>query len=121
MVVRFKNTKIDSVEETETRRLKLLKISSKSDGATISVELPDALCASMSTDQTVDVVIDSKPIPKGDSARLYVEGSVFEKAEENGLQVVGSIGGLRLVLNLNKVTAAQSKTFDSDKFYMTLN
>ena len=109
------------MEETETRRLKLLRVSSKTDGATISVELPDALCASMSANQTVDVVIDSKPIAKGDSAKLYLEGTVFKKTEENGLQIVGSIGGLRLVLNLSKVTAVQSKTFDSDRFYMALN
>lgn len=121
MVVRLKGSRIDSIEETETRRLRLLKMSSRSGGATLSVELPDVLCAAMSADQVVDLVIDSKPISKGDSAKLYVEGTVFKKNEEDGLEIIGSIGGLRLVLNLNKATTAQSKTFDSDKFYMVLN
>ncbi|TFF86906.1 hypothetical protein EU519_00580 [Candidatus Thorarchaeota archaeon] len=117
----MKGTKIDAIEETETRRLKLIKMSSKTGGATLSVELPDVLCATLSEGQSVNLVIDSKPVSKGSSAKLYVEGSVFKKVENDGLQIIGSIGGLRLVLNLNKATSAKSKTFDSDKFYMVVS
>ena len=43
MVIRLTNAVIDSVEETETRRLKLLKVSSKGNGAILSLELPPVL------------------------------------------------------------------------------
>ena len=121
MVVRLKDSKIDSIEETETRRLKLITLTSKSDGAALTIELPDVLCSGLTAKETVNVVIDSKPISKGSSAKLYVEGTIFKKSDDGSLEIVGSIGGLRLVLNLNKATSAQIKTFDSDKFYLTLS
>lgn len=120
MVVRLKDTIIDSIDDTETRRLKLLSISSKSEGATISLELPEALSATLSVNEIVNVTIDSKPIVKGESAKLYVEGTVFKKSAEEGFQMVGSVGGLRLVLNLAKATASQIGTFGEEKFYMAL-
>jgi hypothetical protein len=118
MVIRLKTAVIDSVEETETRRLKLLKVSSKSDGATLSMELPDALCDALNTNDSITVVIDSKPIVKGDQSKLYVESSVFKKSEKNGLEVIGSVGGLRLVFTLGKTTPSQSSIFNSEKFFL---
>ena len=72
MVIRLKDAVIDSVDDTETRRLKLLKVSSKSEGATFTLELPDALCDALSTNDSISVVIDSKPIPKGEQAKNVV-------------------------------------------------
>ncbi len=120
MVIKFKDTNIDSIEDTETRRLKTLKISSKTEGVTLTLELPEALCGALAVGDKVDVTIDSKPISAGESSKLYVEGNMFKRSGEEKLEVVGSIGGLRLVLNLAKSTPSQSSTFDSEKFYMTL-
>jgi hypothetical protein len=120
MVIRLKNAVIDSVEETETRRLKLLKASSKSEGATFTLELPDALCDTLNTSDSISVIIDSKPIPKGEQAKLYVEGGVFKKNVKDGLEVIGSVGGLRLVLSVGKPTPNQSNTFSSDKFFLAI-
>jgi hypothetical protein len=120
MVIRLKTAVIDSVEETETRRLKLLKVSSKGDGATLTLELPDALCDTLNANDSITVVIDSKPITKGEQAKLYVESSVFKKLEKNGLEVIGSVGGLRLVFTLGKATASQSNIFNSEKFFLAI-
>lgn len=120
MVIRFKDTVIDSIEDTETRRLKLIKISSKNEGALLTLELPDALCGSMSEGDNVSIVIDSKEIVKGHESKLYLEGSIFKKSTKEGLEVTGSIGGLKLVLNLAKATANQESSFDSDKFYLVI-
>jgi hypothetical protein len=120
MVIRFKDAVIDSVGETETRRLKLLKVSSKGDSATLTLELPDALCDSLNSNDLINVIIDSKPIAKGAQAKLYVQGSVFKKMEKDNLEVVGSIGGLRLVLSIAKATPSQSNTFNSDTFFIAI-
>ena len=120
MVIRLKDTVIESVDDTETRRLKLIKMSSKTDGATITLELPEALSGTLSLGETVNVVIDSKEIAKGEDAKLYVEGSLFKKVDSDGLEIIGSIGGLRLVLTMAKVTPTQAKTFDSTKFFMAI-
>lgn len=120
MVIRLKDAVIDSVEETETRRLKLLKVSSKSEGATFTLELPDALCDTLNTNDSISVVIDSKPIPKGEQAKLYVEGGVFKKNVKDDLEVIGSVGGLRLILSIGKPTPSQIGTFSSDKFLLAI-
>ena len=120
MVIRLKTAVIDSVEETETRRLKLLKVSSKSEGATLSLELPDALCDTLNINDSITVVIDSKPITKGEQAKLYVESSVFKKQEKNGLEIIGSVGGLRLVFTIAKATPSQSNIFNSEKFFLAI-
>jgi len=120
MVIRLKNAVIDSVEETETRRLKLLKVSSKSEGATFTLELPEALCDTLNTNDSISVIIDSKPILKGEQAKLYVEGGIFKKSTKDGLEVIGSVGGLRLILSLGKPTPNQSSTFSSDKFFLAI-
>ena len=120
MVIRLKDTVIESIDDTETRRLKLIKMSSKTDGATITLELPEALSGTMSSGETVNIVIDSKEIVKGKDSKLYVEGSIFKKKVNKTLEIIGSIGGLRLVLVLTKTTPSQIKTFDSVKFYMSI-
>jgi pectate lyase len=65
-------------------------------------------------------VIDSKPITKGEQAKLYVEGNVFKKMAKDNLEIVGTVGGLRLVLSVAKATPNQSNTFSSDKFYLAI-
>ena len=120
MVIRLKDAVIDSVEETETAKLKLLKVSSKSDSATLTLELPDALCDTLKSNDSISVVIDSKPITKGAQAKLYAEGSVFKKTAEDDLEIIGSIGGLRLVLSVAKTTPSQNNTFSSDKFFLAI-
>ena len=120
MVIRLKDAVIESVDDTETRRLKLIKMSSKTDGATITLELPEALSGTLGLGETVNVVIDSKEIVKGQDSKLYVEGSIFKKSDSDDLEIIGSIGGLRLVLTLAKATPSQIKTFDSDKFFMAI-
>jgi hypothetical protein len=120
MVIRLKNASIDAIEQTETKRLKLLKFSAKDVGTTLSLELPEALCDSFSARDTVDVIIDSKPIVKGEGARLYAQGNVFKVEMEKDLEVVGTLGGLRFVLKLSKPTAAKKKTFDLGSFYIAL-
>lgn len=120
MVIRLKDAKIDSIEDTETRRLKIIKISSKSEGANLTLELPEALCENMNTDDSVSIIIDSKEIAKGKDSKLYLEGSVFKKNDKEGLEVTGSIGGLRLVVSLAKATTNQASSFDDDKFFLAL-
>ena len=120
MVIRLKDTVIESVDDTETRRLKLIKMSSKTDGATITLELPEALSGTMGLGESVSVVIDSKEIATGGSSKLYVEGTVFKKSDTDNFEIIGSIGGLRLVLTMAKATPTQIKTFDSERFYMAI-
>ncbi|MFX1415292.1 MAG: hypothetical protein ACFFC0_00710 [Promethearchaeota archaeon] len=120
MVVRLKNTIIESIEDTETRKLKVLNMVSKEEGARVVLELPEVLCDTMNPQDEVTIVIDSKPIARGPSAKLYAEGKVFRIKEDAGLEVVGAIGGLRLVLTISKPAASQRKTFDSDKFLLAI-
>ena len=120
MVVKLKGSVIDAIEETEAKKLKLLRISSKTDGATVSLELPDALCDALNVRDTINLVIDSKPILKGEQAKLYAEGTVFKIEEEGDFEMIGTIGGLRLVLKLSKPKPIQRETFDSKRFYLAL-
>ena len=120
MVIRLKDAIIDSIEDTETKKLKLIKISSKINEATLELELPEALCERLDKKDTISIVIDEKPIASGTSAKLYMQGSVFKIDESDGLEVVGTMGGLRLVFALSKATPAKRKTFMSDSFYISL-
>jgi hypothetical protein len=119
MVIRLKSASIDSIDDTETRRLKRVKVISKSDGATLELELPEALCSQISKSNTIDVMIDSKPIPKGEESKLYMEGEIFKQKDNDEFQVVGSIGGLRLMLTLTSATPAKKKTFDTAQIFIT--
>jgi hypothetical protein len=118
MVIRLKGASVDSIDDTETRRLKKIKILSKADGATLEMELPDALCAQIDNSETIDVVIDSKPIPKGEESKLYMEGEIFKQKDDDDFQIVGTIGGLRLVLTLANATPAKKKTFDTSQIFI---
>ena len=120
MVIRLKDVTIESVDDTETRRLRLIKMASKTDGATITLELPEALSGTMSLGETVNVVVDSKEIAAGGSSKLYVEGTIFKISDADNFEIIGSIGGLRLVLTLAKATPTEKKTFDSERFYMAI-
>ena len=95
-------------------------MSSKTAGATVTLELPEALSGTIGLGETVNITIDSKEIVKGEASRLYVEGTIFKKTNSDNLEIIGSIGGLRLVLSLAKTTPTQMKTFESEKFYMAI-
>ncbi|MCF2137275.1 MAG: hypothetical protein K9W43_08555 [Candidatus Thorarchaeota archaeon] len=120
MVIRIKDAVIESISPTETKRLKLVKISSKTEGAELSIELPDALCDMISSKDRISVIIDDKPITKGDTARFYAQGRVFKTNAEKKFQVVGTIGGLRMVLTLAKPTPSQKQTLDGQSYYVAL-
>ncbi|MHA1771159.1 MAG: hypothetical protein ACTSYL_09070 [Candidatus Thorarchaeota archaeon] len=120
MVIRIKDTVIKSISSTETKRLKLVKISSKTEGAELSIELPDALCDMIRSKDHISVIIDDKPIPKGESARFYAQGRIFKIITEKKFQVVGSIGGLRMVLTLEKPTPSQKQTLESQTYHLAL-
>jgi hypothetical protein len=121
MVVRLKGITIDAIEDAESKKLRMLKMSSKTDGVTMTLELPEALCGSMRVKDTFDIIIDAEPIAKGDSAKLYAEGTVFKVNETPQYEVIGTIGGLRLVFSISNPTPSQRKTFESDRFFLTLN
>ncbi|MHA2602322.1 MAG: hypothetical protein AM324_009355 [Candidatus Thorarchaeota archaeon SMTZ1-83] len=120
MVVRLKNATVESIEDTETKRLKVVKLNAKEEGARISLELPEVLCAAMSPRDKVTVIIDTKPITRGESARLYAEGKVFRIRDDDGVEVTSTVGGLRMTLDISSPTAAQRKTFDSDRFLIAI-
>jgi hypothetical protein len=120
MVIRLKNAIVDSIEDTETKRLKVIKMIAKEDGARVSLELPEVLSGTMNPRDEVTVIIDSKPIARGDSAKLYAEGKVFRIRDDKGIEVTGTVGGLRMTLDLSSPTAAQRKTFDQDKFLIAI-
>ncbi|TFG15278.1 hypothetical protein EU537_01245 [Candidatus Thorarchaeota archaeon] len=121
MVVRLKNATIDSLETTETRRLLLMKIVSKSDGAVLELELPEVLCGPFKEKDKIDVRIDAKEITKGDQAKLYVEGTVFKVTNEKNFDVIAAVGGLKFNLSLSDPKPSQKKIFSSDRFYLTLD
>ena len=121
MPVRIKDAVINSIEDTETKKLKILKMASKAEGASLTIELPDALCDPFSVKDLVAIVISSEDIPRGEKAKLYAEGTVFKMNETEGLEVVGTLGGLRFVLNLSSPKPAQRKTFDSEKLFLSLD
>ncbi|MFQ5831909.1 MAG: hypothetical protein ACE5H4_04355 [Candidatus Thorarchaeota archaeon] len=120
MVVRLKNAIVESIEDTETRKLKLLKMVCKEERARVVLELPEVLSEQMKPKDAVSMVIDSKPISRGANAKLYAEGKVFRINEDSGMEIVGTIGGLRLVLTLSKPSTSQRNTFGTDKFFLAI-
>ena len=121
MVVRIKGGIIDQIEDTETKRLRILKISSQIDKATLTLELPEALCNVFKPQDNVDIKIDSKPILKGEKAKLYLEGTVFRISNNNDMEIAGTMGGLRITLSMGNPTPAKRKTFESDKLFLMIS
>ncbi|NWF94699.1 MAG: hypothetical protein HXY34_01000 [Candidatus Thorarchaeota archaeon] len=120
MVVRLKDALIESIDETETKKLRILTATSKEGGAVFSIELPDVLSSRLSARETVDVILDEEPIADGDKARVYGEGVAYKVTEEGTYELVGTVGGLRIHLSLVKATPSQKKTFSQGKFYFGL-
>ena len=120
MVIRLKNATVDSIEDTETKRLKVVRMIAKEEGARISLELPEVLSGTIKLRDEVTVIFDSKPIARGENAKLYAEGKVFRIRDENGIEVTGTVGGLRMTLDLSNPTAAQRKTFDQNSFLVAI-
>lgn len=121
MVIRLRNATIDAIEDTETKGLKLLRIGSKVEGAKLTVELPEALCEKMNVRDDIVVIIDSKPIARGEKSKLYAEGDIFKIGGNGDLEMVGAMGGLRLVFTLANPTPAKKKIFAADRFYLMLS
>ncbi len=120
MVIRLKGAKINAIEETDTRRLMNVKISSKESGFSMTMDLPDALSSSFRPKESVDVIIDSNPISQGEKARLHVESKIFRVKSGENIEVVGSVGGLRVEIMIIKPTPAKKRAFESDKFYLAI-
>ena len=93
---------------------------SKTDGVSMLLELPDVLSEMFKVKDNLDIVIDSDEITKGPESKFYAEGSLFKKNEEKGLEVVGTIGGLKLMLTITDPKPSQKKTFESEKFYLMI-
>jgi len=121
MSVRIKDATISSIEDAETKKLKILKMTSKLEKATLTLELPDALCNPFSVKDVIAVTISSEPIPRGEKAKLYAEGTVFKISESKNFEVVAAIGGLRLEFEIHSPKPTQRKTFDSEKIFLALN
>jgi hypothetical protein len=120
MVIRIKGGLIDQIEDTETKRLKLMKISSKKDKIALTLELPDALCSAFESQDTVDIEIDSKPLLKGEKGKLYLEGEVFRIIDNTDFEVIGTLGGLRLTISVGNPTPAKKKVFESDRIFLMI-
>jgi hypothetical protein len=120
MVVRIKEAVIETIEDTDTRRLKLLRIVSKATGEILVIELPEALCSDFSVRGTVNIVFDSKPIATGAKSKLYAEGIVYKIIDDKDFEVIGTIGGLRFVLTMPKTTPAKKKTFETGDVFLAL-
>ena len=120
MVIRIKDAKISSIDESETKRLRVVKLESKADGVSLTLEVPEALSTKIEESNTLDVVIDSKPITRGPKALLYLEGKVFRQHDNKEFEAVATMGGLRLVVKMIKATPAKKKTFDSETVYLSL-
>jgi hypothetical protein len=118
MVIRLKDAIIDSIDDTETKKLKLIKVTSKIDGATLELEIPEALCERLAKNDNIVIIIDEKPITKGSNAKVYMQGTVFKMDEENGFRIVGTMGGLRLLFTIDKLTPTKKRTFMGDSFYI---
>ena len=86
----------------------------------MTIELPDALCDPFKVKDSIAITFDSDEIARGDKAKLYAEGTIFKMNESEGLEVVGTIGGLRFVLNLTSPKPTQRKIFDSEKVFVSL-
>ena len=121
MSVRIKDATISSIEDAETKKLKILKMSSKLDNATITLEIPDALCDPFKVKDIIAVTISSEPIPRGDKAKLYAEGTVFKIDDSDNFGVVATIGGLRLEFMIPSPKPTQRRVFDSEKIFLSLN
>ncbi|MFW9925181.1 MAG: hypothetical protein ACFFDM_00280 [Candidatus Thorarchaeota archaeon] len=120
MPIKFKDVLIGSIEDTETKKLRVLKMASKEEGANLTLELPDALCEPFKVKDTISVTIDSEAILKGETAKFYAEGTVFKINESEGLEVVGTIGGLRFAFEVASPKPTQRKIFESEKFFLAL-
>lgn len=120
MPLRIKDATITSIEDTETKKLKILKAVSKEEGVTLSFELPDALCDPFHVKDSLSITIDSEEITRGEKGKLYAEGTVFKKDDSTDLSLVATFGGLRLVLEVISPKPAQLKTFDSERIFLSL-
>ncbi|TFG26234.1 hypothetical protein EU528_14740 [Candidatus Thorarchaeota archaeon] len=120
MVVRLTKTIIESIDDTDTKRLKLIRIVSKDEGAVITLELPEVLCETLKANDAVAVTMDKKEMKKGEKSKLYMEGKVFRTSEGDDLNVIATAGGLRLTVSISKPTAAQKTTFDTDKLFFVI-
>ncbi|MBD3405586.1 MAG: hypothetical protein GF411_05565 [Candidatus Lokiarchaeota archaeon] len=120
MAIRLNSSIVETIEDTETKKLKLIKIRDKEVDASIELELPKALSDTFQIKEEVSVVIDSEEIPKGESARLYGEGTIFKMKHEEPFEVVATLGGLRLIIEITKPKKSQTKAFEKHNFFIAI-
>ncbi len=120
MPLRVKDAMITDIENTETKKLRVLRMTSKEEGIALSIELPEALCGPFHVKDMVSVIIDSEELTKGEGAKLYAEGTVFKIDDSSGLSVTITFGGLRLMLTLPSPKPSHRKIFDSKNIFLAI-
>ena len=121
MSVRIKDAIIGSIEDGETKKLKVMKMTSKIENATLILELPDALCDPFNVKDIISVTISPEPVPRGDKAKFYAEGVVFKIDDGENFKAIVTIGGLRLEYEMPSPKPTQRKAFDSEKIFIALD
>ena len=121
MPLRIKDAVVTTIEDGETKRLKILKMSSKEMGATLTFEVPRVLSDPFNVKDEISVIIDSEEIAKGEQSKLYAEGTIFKMDDSENLSVVATFGGLRFVLEMSDPKPAQKKIFDSEKIFIAFS
>ncbi|MFO7837176.1 MAG: hypothetical protein R6V83_11005 [Candidatus Thorarchaeota archaeon] len=121
MVVKLENAVIESMEETETKNLRLLEITSEGGNARLSLELPEVLCETLDQEKPIDVHISPRETKKGSRSNIYAKGTIFKLEDEEELRVVGSIGGLRLVVSIEDASSTEKRSFESGEFYIAIS
>ncbi len=120
MPVKLKDVTIESITQTEAKKMKLVKAVCKRAGMTLSLELPEVLSNRMNINETIEVHIDKKPIAMGEKARVYGEGIIFKIRREGPFELVATVGGLRFVFTASELTESERNTFENDRFYFAL-
>ena len=121
MVVKLENAKIESMEETETKNLRLLEISSREGKAKLTLELPEVLCETLDSEEPVDVHFSPRETKRGSQSSIYAKGTIFKMKGNEDLRVVGSIGGLRMVLSIKGASSTERRSFESEEFYIAIS
>ncbi len=111
---------VESIDETETRRLKRIKIVSRDGGMTVLMELPEALCESIGENQEIEVTIETDGSADAEGTRLYVRGTVFRRKGTHTNEIVGSVGGLRVILIFAEPIPFMTEILEKGVFYLAI-
>ncbi len=120
MVVILKDVTVESINETEVKKLKIIRGVSNSVGVRFSLELPEVFSSRLRVGENIEIHIDKAPIPAGDRAKIHGEGTVFRIKGENPFELIATVGGLRLILTAPQFTESERSTFEGGRFYFAL-